>query len=193
MIRNKILHPEKIRQFNERLTVKFNCEPTRVYNETSWEGYRETNLIINAWLSGFISGDGSLDIMIRKPNKGFVQVALRVQVSQNEKSLLLLIKFYFGGSISLNRNCYNYTISGLKDLAKLVEYLDKFKLKGNKQRDFLIFRSVFVLMQAKGHLTKEGLAFCIQKKEELRLNRVKKFDSEELYALEIARLKGHFL
>jgi hypothetical protein len=76
--------------------------------------------MINAWLFGFISGDGCFRIIKRKPNlkkKGFVQVALCVYISQNEESLLLLIKSYFGGSIYLDRNCYSYKISGLKEIA----------------------------------------------------------------------------
>jgi hypothetical protein len=81
------------------------------------------------------------------------QVALRIQISQVEESLLLSIQSYFGGSISFSRDCYHYTASGSEDIIKFVKYLDQFKLVGNKRIDYLIFRSVFVLMQAKGHLT----------------------------------------
>lgn len=63
------------------------------------------------------------------------------------------------GAIYLNRkgDLANYIISSVKDLNKLILYLDKFPLLTDKSADLFLFKQIIDLINIKAHLTVEGL------------------------------------
>jgi len=70
-----------------------------------------------------------------------------------------MLKAYFNGvgNILREKDFFHYRVTGIKDLALIVDHFDKYPLITQKQRDYLLFKQGFELVSRKEHLTKEGL------------------------------------
>lgn len=62
-----------------------------------------------------------------------------------------------------------YSVDSIKDLIKLVNYLDKYPLLTQKAADFILFKKVVELMSNKAHLTHEGLKEIVNLKASMNL------------------------
>lgn len=93
LVRNKLRHEEKIKQFNFRLVPKIGGEKTRENAVMSHPSFD------NHWHAGFIQGDGSFQIQMNHRPAGKTQVMVVVQISQKKPQLLQQIKQVFGGVI----------------------------------------------------------------------------------------------
>jgi hypothetical protein len=172
LIRHKLKHFDKINQFNSRIVPRYFCEPTL---------YTSSELLHNHWLAGFIQGDGSLTIklvMDKRPSTPYLEVRLRVDISQKAERLLNLIAGSFGGSSGYNKNndCFYYSC-GFASAARFIFYLDEYQLIGNKLKQFFIWRSAYVLVQSQKHLTASGKELIRIKKEKLTLLRSKRLST----------------
>lgn len=101
--------------------------------------------------------------MIRK-NKKFKtgwEVLLSFRINLHKKDLALLERvqaFYAVGTISKGKDFACFSVQSIKDLINvIIPHFDKYPLVGDKQADFLLFRSIVELMNKKKHLTIEGL------------------------------------
>lgn len=92
MIRDKLRHEDKIKQFNLRLVPKIGGNKAKNNLNINFE---------NHWLAGFIQGDGSFQIQInnRAHFKLKTQIMVVIQISQKKDLLLQQIKNAFGGVI----------------------------------------------------------------------------------------------
>ena len=115
------------------------------------------------WLAGFVSGEGSFMIMVRKANNyaaGF-QISLSFVVVQHDRDELLLQKFieYFGcGILYRKKEVFESRVTKLSDFVeKIIPFFDKYPILGNKFLDYQDFCKIVRLMQTKAHLNKEGV------------------------------------
>ena len=133
----------------------------------------KTNLPIDIdyqWLAGFTSGDGCFYICICKDTgyKIGYSVKLRVSLIQHSRDEILikhLINILDCGYTYKhpNENIIRYIVTKFEDInEKIIPLFKKYKIIGEKSRDFEDFCKVAKLINNKAHITPEGL-------EEIRL------------------------
>ena len=122
------------------------------------------NLKINPqFLTGFIDAEGCFTISITRDKKyktGW-QVRLFFQISLHEKDKALLeqIQNYFsvGKIYKHGAHSLQFRVCSIKDLAKIVDHLNRYPLITQKRADFELWKKAFNLMLNKEHATIEGL------------------------------------
>lgn len=153
LLLNKLRLPRKINQFNQRLAP-------RVGSELCQTNQSPVNMD-NHWFAGFVQGDGSFQIRIRKPGKpGWSnQIEILLCIELKDECILKQIKNTFGGSIHYrkSRDTYYYSSVNLTNAAKLVTYFDKFQVMGPSYRLYLCWKRALNIVLAKEHLTPAGL------------------------------------
>ncbi len=83
-----------------------------------------------------------------------------ITVHKKDRAILELIQAYFNGVGNINqqgKDCVQYHVSSLKDLALIIAHFDKYPLITQKQADYLLFKQAVELISRKEHLTLEGL------------------------------------
>jgi hypothetical protein len=127
----------------------------------SFEGIPNPN-----WFSGFVDGEGFFYVKSNKNNNYSVgySVSMIFSVSQHVRDEVLLTKFieYLGcGRIeraSTRPDEVNFAVSKFSDIKeKIIPFFQKYPLQGIKYMDYCDFVKVSNIMEAKGHLTLEGL------------------------------------
>ena len=159
LIRNKLKHPAKIKQFNERLSTKYFIPETSQETNIEWD---------TPWLAGFIDADGYLYIKIVR-NK---EVRLSVKIDQKQDILLTQIMKKFGGHCYLrsSTNTYYYSSTSYEGIYKYIKYLDEYSLQNN--RNYLRYhylRKAYIMIQKDLHLTELGLEKIINYKKLLEI------------------------
>ena len=152
LILNKHRLPRKINQFNERLAPRVGSELCKT-NESPVS-------IDNHWFAGFVQGDGSFQIRIRKLQKLSKnhQIELTLNIELKDKCLLKQIKATFGGFVGYrkSRDTYYYNSINLTNATKLVTYFDKYQVIGPSYRLYLCWKKALNIVGAKQHLTPAG-------------------------------------
>ncbi len=117
------------------------------------------------WVTGFLDGESSFVVSItkREENKtGWqVQAFLKLILHKKDRAILEMIRAYFNGVGNINNNgkdSIEYRVASLKDLTQVVvPILDKYPLISQKLADYLLFKKVLELINAREHLNREGL------------------------------------
>ena len=118
------------------------------------------------WLAGFITGEGCffIDIYESKTNKIGSAVRLKFLISQHKRDINIMKSFpdYLGsGQYVLAPSGYNhgeYIVTKLSDInEKIIPFLTKYPILGNKVLDFEDFCKASVILKNKEHFTLEGL------------------------------------
>lgn len=117
------------------------------------------------WLCGFITGDGSFGLRIRKGDKHTLGASCDViiNVTQDEVSLITLehiVTFLGIGRIrkdSANRTTYSYFLGSVKDISLFIEKFKGAEFLGAKALDYADFCKGIEIINRKEHLTQEGL------------------------------------
>ena len=102
----------------------------------------------NSWLTGFIDGDGSLNI--KKTD-----YQLSITISQKDKLILdNIVNVFSCGKVYKDKswNGWIFWVSNVKDLNILVKYLTKFPLKTPKKADLVTFKRFMLYKKRKYHL-----------------------------------------
>lgn len=111
------------------------------------------------WVSGFVEGDGSFFVSI-KPTTNHVLPGMSIGQNIREKPLLEKIhKFFEGiGNVYTNssNNSVEWKIRRLSDFKKVIIHFNSYPLMGIKSYNFIIWREIISLIEAKAHLTPEG-------------------------------------
>jgi hypothetical protein len=158
LILNKLRLPGKLDQFNTRLAP-------RIKGALSDYGL----CFNNHWFAGFVQGDGSFQIKIRKPHKRFAkrQIEVVLQFEQKQLCILKQIQTEFGGSVGYRskRNTYTYSSVNLSNASKLVRYFDTYQVNGSSYRIYLIWKQVLSLVLNKAHLNDTGLSQILNLKQ----------------------------
>jgi len=156
----KLRHPEKIQQYNERL-IK-----SRVFDldsENSLKNpinlltpaYYEQSALNPYWLAGFVAGDGSFQIKIVKSlSRQSEEIRLVIQIDQKQISVLKYIAHNMGGSIGYRKkqDTYYYSSVSFSNAAKWIKFLDQTHLIGSKMTQYVLWRRAFLLIQEGKHL-----------------------------------------
>lgn len=134
-----------------------------------------------AWyLSGFSDGEGSFNISLRKKTDYRVgwQPVLSFNVSQREKTVLVLMKHYFNCGIIKRRKdgLYSFDVTNPQAITGIIIPFFKrhYFLSKEKQKNFLIFCKITNLMAEKHHLQKNGFRKLLNLRERLNVGKGRK-------------------
>ena len=119
---------------------------------------------LNPWfLTGFTDGDGSFAVSITKKKSGTgwkIIPQFTIGLDQKDLDLLVQIKAFFkvGNICSSKRGIVYYTVGSVKDLIKyILPHFDKYPLVTLKQKDYLLFKEITLLMGKGEHNSLPGL------------------------------------
>jgi hypothetical protein len=136
-LNGKLITDGKIKQL-KNFSAVLNIEPIIVDN------YNFD--MTTAWLSGFIDADGSFTIRNN--------YTLTISISQKTSGILYSIKEKLKcGNVYYDKrgNTFNYAITDLKGIKKMLLYLDKNPLKTTKHIESIIFRKLVQYIELKYH------------------------------------------
>lgn len=125
------------------------------------------------YLSGFVDGEGSFNVSLRQKSDYKVgwQPVLSFNVSQKEKTILVLMQKCFQGGIIKRRKdgLYSYDVTNPKIIQEtVIPFFEKFKFfSENKKKNFIIFKQIAKLMFKKKHLTTTGFKQLLNLREKL--------------------------
>lgn len=149
---DKLKLPRKIKQFNERLVPHVGSKLCQTNQNTiSTKNY---------WFAGFVQGDGSFQIRIRKLQKRSKnhQIEITLNIELKDECILKQIKATFGGFVGYrkSRDTYYYNSINLTNATKLVAYFDKYQVIGSNYRLYLCWKRALNIVLTKQHLTANG-------------------------------------
>lgn len=127
--------------------------------------------------SGLIDGEGSFSIiLVKNPTRKLgwrVEPKFQLGLHSKDYDVLSQLQLFLGGAgaiYSVRKGEFaNYIISSIKDLNKLILYLDKYPLLTQKSADLFLFKQIINLMNNKAHLTVEGLNQIVNLKASMNL------------------------
>lgn len=152
LVRDKLKHPNKIKQFNERLVPKYSIPLTSESSIIDWN---------TSWLSGFFDADGSFRIyLVDRPKMvlGF-EVRLLARIDQKESILLDQIYKKFKGYMGYRKtqDTYIYSSTSFGSFGEFLQFFDKFSLQSpTKYLAYEWMRKAYLIVQKKEHLTENG-------------------------------------
>jgi len=135
---------------------------------------------IGHYLAGFTDGEGSFSVSLRKREDHTMrwQVALTFNVSQRDKTVLVLLKRYLGcGRITQRKDgVWNYTVHNILAITeRVIPFFQKYKLLSSKaKKNFSLFRKITVKVLDHDHLSTNGLKEIIALRERLNEGRGRK-------------------
>ncbi len=134
-----------------------------------------------AWyIAGFVDGEGSFNVSLRKkPDyKLGWQPVLSFNVSQKEKTILALMKRYFGCGIIKQRKdgLYSYDVTNPRMIYQvIIPFFEKHHfLSQTKKKNFSLFKRIAKLMAQKKHLEPEGFKQLLHLREKLNQGKGRK-------------------
>ena len=122
---------------------------------------------IGYYISGFVDGEGSFNISIRK-HPGYRlgwKTSLTFNVSQKGAQSLELLKNIFQCGYVRKRwdNLHYFEIVEFeKIISRVIPFFSRFKLRSEKEKDFQIFRTISELMKKGEHLTTTGITKILE-------------------------------
>ena len=156
----------------------------------SW--LKEVSIDIGYYISGFVDGEGSFNISIRK-HPGYKlgwKTSLTFNVSQKGSKSLILLKNTFNCGYVRKRwdNLHYFEIVEFeKIILRVIPFFDKFNLRSEKEKDFQIFKQVAYLMKNGEHLTMNGIVKILELREPMNYGgKNRRLKIQEI----IASLKG---
>lgn len=125
---------------------------------------RKESTLINPWfITGFTDAEGCFSIRVRNTTRTrigwHIECVFSISLHLRDLPLLQEIQSYFGGvgRISVGKNC-GYFVSSIEDITTvIIPHFVKYPLITQKLGDFLLFKTVVDMINAKEHLTMEGL------------------------------------
>jgi hypothetical protein len=139
------------------------------------------------WVAGFVDGEGSFDIPIRRLRSGPMpfRISLSFNVSQlgSEEPTLLRSVFGVGTVRGRGDGIFYYevtTVSGLT--GRVFPFFDRFPLRGAKRHDLVRFRQITSLIQSGRHLSPDGFEEILQVRSPMNRGGKRRRSDEELVA-----------
>lgn len=109
----------------------------------------------DSWLTGFADGEGTFLITRSGSTTGNRRRAwtprFAISLRTDDIGVLAELRAVFGGSIATGRKrpdahpTSTWTVAGKRDLARLLDYFDRFPLRSKKARDYAIWREAVLL------------------------------------------------
>jgi len=153
-------------------------------------GIDGTCLFSNAWLAGFVDGNGHFCVAIPSSSlergKGVVSPRLVVEQKENRTStgesnrgIMLKIAQTFEGFLThrdrgaIKGSSYTVTIGKSSSLLLVIQYFSLFPLFSSKRLNYLDWKAVTEMVQNREHLTPEGFLKIKAKKDSMNNHRTK--------------------
>lgn len=131
---------------------------------------------LNPWfITGFADAESCFYVGIQKSTKvstGWeIHPEFKIELHEKDCALLEIIQKYFKGKgqLIVKKDKSIFRVRSIKDLELIINHFKDYPLISNKHADFILFKSVYDLMTAKGHLTSEGLLKILSFKASLNL------------------------
>ena len=135
---------------------------------------------IGYYLAGFVDGEGSFNVSLRKRsdhNLGW-QVVLTFNVSQKDKTILALLKKYLGcGRLQERKDgVWYYVVTDYKMINKnVIPFFEKFNfLSAKTKNNFYLFKKIAKILNSGEHLQKDGFKKIVELREKLNLGHGRK-------------------
>ncbi len=126
--------------------------------------FKPTSISDPAWLAGFCEGESCFYINIGKSPKSktgwAVQLVFKITQHSRDIQLLQLINNFLDcGRIEKRAGfAADFTVTSIRDIGgKILTFFNKYPLLGSKLLNLKDFNEAFKIMEAKDHLTEEGL------------------------------------
>ncbi len=135
---------------------------------------------IGWYISGFVDGEGSFNVSLRKGNGHRLgwQVQLTFNVSQRDISNLELLRQYLGcGRLQHRRDGVHYFVVGdnRSIIDRVIPFFEKFYFFSlSKKKNFSLFKEIVFLVNQGRHLESNGLRQIIAIREKLNEGRGRK-------------------
>jgi hypothetical protein len=155
LIHDKLKHPTRILQYNQRVVIKYQCKdgPTSSDSIINWQ---------SPWFAGFFDADGSFRIrFVDRPRRLTTEVRLHMRIDQKSDVLLQQFNIHFGGYLGYRaiQNTYTYSSTSFGQFWAGLRYFDEYSPKSSRTiLKYLIMRKAYLLVQRDLHLTLTGLA-----------------------------------
>lgn len=144
------------------------------------EWLKSIPLQIGYYISGFVDGEGSFNVSLRKGNdyKWGWQFGFSFNVSQKDKTVLVLIKKHLGcGRIKQRKDgLWSFVVENQNSLIeKVIPFFEKFNFLSSKmKKNFSLFKKIMKIVKEKNHLDKDGIKKVIELREKLNEGRGRK-------------------
>jgi hypothetical protein len=140
------------------------------------------------WVAGFTSGEGSFSVSLFNDStrQSGVRLLIRFIITQHSRDEALMKSFidYFGRSAGGKYESKkagktgDFSVRTMSDIIeKIIPFFKKYKIKGEKYKDWVNWCQIAKLMEEKSHLTPEGLEKIIKIKS--GMNRGRKFSIKD--------------
>lgn len=179
---NGHLRTPKITQFNAMISW---------INNTTGEsiptyGVDESNILDNAWLSGFIEADGSFDIRVSQTSTGSIKnrVSARLRLEQRQvdpktnvsySNIMSAIATALGSTLSISTHhgveYLSIASSSTKARVIIANYFTMFPLFSSKRLNFLDWLTCHNMIVNKTHTTPEGRDLALKLKSGMNSKR----------------------
>ena len=169
LINGKLRVQFKIDAINKNIINAYSGSEARPFKIKDELHLNTSSDLDNHWLAGFLDADGSfqiktlvssaLGVASASPHGSRrVEIRLYVQMDQESRRLLDLIKDKFGGNIGYrkSKDSYYYSSTSFSSAKKFIWYLDRYHLLSSKHLNYLKWRKAYRLVQSQKHLTLEG-------------------------------------
>ena len=128
-----------------------------------------------AWLSGFIDAEGCFSCYLskRRVNSPYFTVHPTFYISQKTKHIIedirnLFMKTESNVYLESSWNGYTFKSSGQKVRRKLIQYLQRYRLKTRKRIAYLNWKDIHFFVHEKRHLSDQGTKTIINMVERIQ-------------------------
>jgi len=158
-----------------------------VREEQSFSSASEDQILIG-WVVGFTDGEGCLCVSFSKRTKFKTGLEVRPSFSITQKpdsklALNTIESFFPGGGLRYSKKdgTWKYEMRNLSHLVKtILPFFQKYPLKTEKNKDFVLFSQICLLMKSNQHLNQTGLENIIEKAFLMNSSGQRKYSKEYL-------------
>lgn len=180
---NGCLRTPKISKFNDMI----NWINLKTGSSIPTNDVDNSNILDNAWLSGFVEADGSFDIRVSQTSGGSAKnrVSARLRLEQRKVDpnsgnsyLEVMTNIAVALGVSLNISIHNTDLeyfsisaSSTNSRGKIVNYFTQFPLFSSKRLNYLDWYACHNLIMDKIHTTQEGRDSALKLKNRMNSKR----------------------
>ncbi len=161
--------------------MNLNKRSQQIHSSPPFGGRREKPKVLSDdYIVGLTDGEGCFYVETRAPNgthkSSRVEMHFYIKLREDDRSLLLEVQKFFGcGGVYYQkeyrinqRNCYRFGVTAQKDLhEKIIPFFDKYSLKSQKIKNYLLFRQIAIMVKNKEHKSNRGIKIIQQLKSQM--------------------------
>ena len=130
------------------------------------EHHKNSSIILNPyWVTGFTDAEGCFSMNMRITKNGNFTITSTFKIAQDIKDIDILYNlknFFKVGQISIHKNEVRLEIKGSHHALKYVlPHFDKYPQITQKYGDYILWKNIVRIVDAKEHTTLEGFRKCL--------------------------------